>query len=158
MKLLKYTENQLKDAVKNSVSNRQVLQRLNIIAAGGNYHTLKKAIKFFNIDASHFTGQNLSGRKLPNRRKPLEQYLVEGSEIQSNKLKKYLLEEKIFSPICNSCNLSNWLTKPIALELDHINGNHSDNRLSNLRLLCPNCHAQTPTYRGKNIKFKKSKV
>jgi 5-methylcytosine-specific restriction endonuclease McrA len=44
------------------------------------------------------------------------------------------------------------MEKPAPIELDHINGNHHDNRLENLRILCPNCHAQTDTYRGKNKK------
>lgn len=53
---------------------------------------------------------------------------------------------------CESCNLEEWLGNKIPLELDHINGVNNDNRIENLRILCPNCHALTPTYRGKNIK------
>ena len=51
---------------------------------------------------------------------------------------------------CESCGISEWLGKPLSLELDYINGDRYDNRLQNLRILCPNCHAQTDTYRGKN--------
>lgn len=51
---------------------------------------------------------------------------------------------------CEICKLSLWLTKPIPLELDHIDGNSDNNEKENLRLICPNCHAQTPTYRGRN--------
>jgi 5-methylcytosine-specific restriction endonuclease McrA len=53
-------------------------------------------------------------------------------------------------PICSCCSGTEWLGKPMPLELDHINGDNANNSLDNLRLLCPNCHAQTPTYRGKN--------
>ena len=154
MKLRKYTLEQLLDAVSTSVSLRQVLQKLNIVEAGGNYRTLVKAIAHFNIDTSHFTGMNLSGRKLPERRKSINEYLTTNSNIQSSKLRKYLLDSNVFNPICSCCHLTTWLDEPIPLELDHINGDNTDNRLENLRLLCPNCHAKTPTYRGKNIKPK----
>lgn len=152
MKLKKYTLTQLKDAVESSVSIRQCLQKLKVAAYGGNYTGFHKAIKFYNIDTSHFTGMNLTGRTLPLRRKSIDEYLTKNSNIQSFKLKKYLLEENIFKPICSSCNLSTWLTGLMPLELDHINGDNSNNELSNLRLLCPNCHALTSTYRGKNKK------
>ncbi len=156
MKLFKYTLQELTDAVKTSVSVRQCLEKLNVAPAGGNYSTFHKAVKYFNIDTSHFTGMNLTGRKLPLRRRNINEYLTKNSTIQSNKLRKYLLDQKIFQPICSSCNLSNWINNAIPLELDHIDGNNTNNEIANLRLLCPNCHALTTTYRGKNIG--KSKV
>lgn len=152
MKLKKYTLEQLKEAVKSSVSVRQCLQKLNVAAYGGNYSVFDKAIKYYSIDISHFTGKNISGRTLPPRRRQLSELLIKGSSTQSSKLKKYLLEAGIFQPVCSSCGLTNWLTGLIPLELDHINGDNTNNELSNLRLLCPNCHALTSTYRGKNKK------
>jgi 5-methylcytosine-specific restriction endonuclease McrA len=52
---------------------------------------------------------------------------------------------------CQCCGISEWLDKPISLQLDHINGINNDHRIENLRFLCPNCHSQTDTYAGKNI-------
>lgn len=156
MKLYKYTLEQLKEAVKLSSSIRQTLERLNVIPAGGNYKTFHKAVNHFNIDISHFTGADFTGRKFPKRRQKIEKYLYKGSTINSSTLRIYLLEDKIFEHKCYKCNLSVWNDLPIPLELEHINGINNDNRLENLTLLCPNCHAQTDTYRGKNIR-KKSK-
>jgi hypothetical protein len=158
MKLRKYTEQELKLAVKKSYSYAQTLKLLNIVPCGGNYLILKKAISYFNLDTSHFTFQLWNKGKKIGARKPIEKYLNNEISITSNKLKKRLIAEKILSAKCSSCNLIEWLGKPIPLELDHINGNSSDNSLVNLRLLCPNCHALTPTYRGKNINFKLSSV
>lgn len=83
---------------------------------------------------------------------PLEDILVKGFAWGggTNKLKNKLLEQGYFERKCYSCNNSEWLGKPIALELEHINGDSFDNTIENLTILCPNCHAQTDTYRGKN--------
>lgn len=65
-------------------------------------------------------------------------------------VKKRLLKEGVKSKTCEDCNISEWRGLPIVIELDHINGNSKDHRLENLRMLCPNCHSQTPTFRARN--------
>ena len=158
MKLHKYTEQKLRESVRTSFSLAQVLKKLGVIPCGGNYQVLKKAIKHFNLDISHFTGQVWNKGLSIGARQPLQKYLNNELKIGSYKLKNKLLKAAIFKPICSNCKRVNWLGQTIPLELDHINGNNSDNRLSNLRLLCPNCHALTPTYRGKNKASKLSSV
>jgi len=74
--------------------------------------------------------------------------------IQTFKLKHRLIREGILEPKCYRCGLTTWQGLPIPLELEHKNGNPHDNSLDNLTLLCPNCHALTATYRGKNKKSK----
>ncbi len=158
MKLRKYTEDQLREAVKTSTSIAQTLSKLGVAPYGGNYHVLKRAIKHFNLDTSHFTGQLWNKGKTFGSKQPLHRYLNNELQIQSSKLKRRLVSEGVLSEVCSNCRKTKWLGHPIPLELDHINGNHSDNQLSNLRLLCPNCHALTPTYRGKNKTSKLSSV
>ena len=149
----KYTEDQLIEAVKTSTSYRQVLIKLGIESYGGNYRVLKKNIELLQLDTSHMTGQgHMKGKTHSNNTRPIEELLVENSNYQSFKLKNRLLKDKIKKHQCECCGITEWLEKPTPLELDHINGINTDNRLKNLRLLCPNCHAQTSTYRGKNKK------
>lgn len=148
-----YTDEKLITAISTSTSIRQVLIKLNLSPQGGSYQSVKKRIKTLNIDISHFRGPGWSkGLQLPPK-KDIALYLSNKISISSNSLRKRLIKENILSSICSSCNLTTWLEKPIPLELDHINGIHLDNTLSNLRLLCPNCHAQTSTYRGRNIQY-----
>lgn len=158
--LPKFTKIELESAVQQSTSIRQVLIKLGLIGAGGNYTTIQRWCAKWNISTSHFTGQGHNKGKTRNTgfsgpsRIPLSELLVEVSNhyIKSHSLKLRLIEEGVFERKCYRCNLTEWMNQPIPLELEHINGVHSDNRLQNLTLLCPNCHAQTPTYRRKKSK------
>ena len=146
----KYSVDDLKNAVKNSRSIAQVLDKLGIVPAGGNYQTVKRRIAKYSIDTSHFGGQSWNKGQITGPKKPISFYLVKNSVVQSFKLKKRLLSENIFQHRCCECKQSTWLNSPIPLELHHIDGDHYNNELSNLTLLCPNCHALTDNYRGKN--------
>lgn len=111
------------------------------------YDTLKARLDSWGIK---LTNQHRKGLPHPEAYKPASEYLHKDSKIQSHKLKEKLIRDGIKEAKCEICKNHMWMNKPIPLELDHINGDHFDNRLENLQILCPTCHAQQPTNSGKN--------
>lgn len=138
----KFTEEQIRDAVRASYSIADVCRELGLIPAGGNYRSMKQRISRYDIDVSHFKGQ--SWRK--------EEY----SDTPNLKIsiKKKLIRERGHQ--CQNCKNKTWFEVPITLELEHVDGNNSNNSEENLLLLCPNCHAQTKTWRRPKSSFKEN--
>jgi hypothetical protein len=151
----KYTKEALRDALATSYSIAQALRRVGLVPAGGNYATAHKLIKELRIDTSHMTGQGWNKEDVLGicgwNRKPLEKILVRGSTYtNTDRLKRRLIEAGLKEHACESCRRQTWNDEKIPLELNHVNGDRLDHRLENLQLLCPNCHSQTSSYRGKN--------
>lgn len=159
--------------VLNSKTYGEMLKKFNMANKGGNHKTLKCRMEKLNVDYSHIpkgTNSNL-GRSFFREKIPLENILVENSTYNRNDLKKRIKKENLLPNKCNMCGQHPmWNNKRLVLVLDHINGVYNDNRLANLRLLCPNCHSQTSTFAGRKNKkthlcpncgkeiFKKSKL
>lgn len=115
--------------------------------------TLNRYLKIMGIE---YLG-NQSGKgftKSNSTKMTLEEYLANSTDIQTNKIRKKILEEGIKAHRCESCGLETWLGQPIPLEVHHKDGNPSNNTVENFELLCPNCHAFTDSYRGKNSRKK----
>ena len=144
-----YTEADFREAVAASLSIHQTLVKLGLCAQGGSYRTFHQAVKRWNIDSSHFTGQLWNKGTKPGPLVPIEHYFSGAAHTTSHRLRLKLLATGTFPHRCDICRLTEWLEKPIPLELDHIDGCHDNNQKENLRLLCPNCHTQTPTYGSK---------
>jgi len=151
----RWNKNILSKIVKESFSVREVIKKMGLIPAGGNYVQTKKYIALFELNTKHFKGKawNKGLKRSDIFYYSLEQVLVKDSSYQSCKLKKRLFSNNIKKQKCEKCG---WAKKSkdgrLPLELDHINGDNRDNRIENLRILCPNCHSLEPTHRGRNKK------
>lgn len=153
MRLRKYNEIFLRKSILESFSLRETLKKLGVSTAGGNYQSLKKAIIFFKINIDHFSGRgHLKGKKHNFKKRPIESILVYGKLENTYRLKHRLINEGLKKKVCENCLLDCWLNGVIPLELHHIDGDRKNNQMSNLKLLCCNCHALTSNYRGKNRK------
>lgn len=146
---LEYCKSEIADVVKNSRSKRECLIKLNLKPYGGNYRVLDKYINLYHIDTSHFLGQGWNVNNTPADVKPIEKYFNNEIPINSYKLKKRILRDKLKPLKCEACGLEKWNGVDIPLELHHINGDNKDNSFENLKLLCPNCHALTDNYRNR---------
>lgn len=154
MKRIQYTKELLENAVKESHSLRELAIKIGLSPGSSNSETLKKKLHEYNIDFSHFTGKGWNkGLKFrPKLQIPIEDLLKTNTKYQSYKLLRRLINDGIKEHKCEVCGNTEWLGVPIPLELHHIDGDKENNTLSNLQVLCPNCHAQTPNYRGKKKK------
>lgn len=143
--------------IQQSTSIADFFRRVGMRASSGSYSIFNRRVKREQIPLDHFCKDYSylgKSNKIPN-----EEILVENSTYAStNSLKKRLIKDGLLVEKCSECGSgATWNNKPLVLQLDHINGISNDNRLKNLRLLCPNCHSQTPTFCGKERKAKVSR-
>lgn len=146
MKNVKYTKERLEEAAKNSKSVMEVVRYVGLKAAGGNHSHISRRLKELDIDTQHFLGKSSSrGKRSPNRISAEEILVVNpigSTREKAYKLRRALIDSQI-PYLCSECGLSPiWNKKPMTLEVDHIDRNWLDNRITNLRFLCPNCHSQ----------------
>lgn len=149
-----WTDDDLRSIVAEVTTLSDVLRRLGYQPSGGMHRYVSQKIRNLGLDTSHFVGQSWNkGRPQTHTRMPLAEILVENStHTATSTLRKRLITEGLKVAKCEICGLTEWLGQPLPLALDHINGEHTDNRLDNLRILCPNCHALTPTWCRRNVK------
>lgn len=149
----KKTKNELELIVSESKTLAEVMRKLGYSGNRGNsIKGLKQYFDDLGIDYSKFSNNFFAYSHPINK---LEDILVENcSYTNMARLKKRILQAGLLKNECYICGISEWQDKPLVLQLDHINGNNRDNRIENLRLLCPNCHSQTETFCRKNKDIK----
>ena len=144
----KISRNEFEKICKNSKTLTEILNKFNLKMKGGNFNGIKRRIEEEGIDISHISrGLACNKGKKFGPKKQLSELLVENSTYSRGHLKERLLKEELLKNQCSICNLKDiWNNKHIVMVLDHINGIYNDNRLKNLRLVCPNCNSQFPTF------------
>jgi HNH endonuclease len=123
-------------------------------------HGMRECMRYFGFATSTWSKAIARGDIVPRSHIiPLEKLLVaDRGKTARTHLKAKLIKQGLLKKECAICGITEWMGKPLAFDLDHINGVNNDNRLENLRLLCPNCHSQTETHAGKNILLKKKRL
>lgn len=154
------SKEELQSILDNSSTFIEVANKIGYKSTHGQYtNALKRMIEEMDLDTTklnnnrHIFMSNLSKRNaIEKDKEKIKKYFIENSQTKRTVIRRYVLKYNLLHYQCNKCgNVGEWNKKPLVLELDHINGKFNDHRLENLQWLCPNCHAQTSTYRGKNV-------
>ena len=141
-----FSKEELEQIVQESHSYRDVIKKAGYTTvSGGNTKTVKSRIEKYGIDTSHFSSNGAMIRTEEN-------VFCKDSTAAQKVLREWFKKGEYVPYQCNCCGISEWQGKKLVLQLDHINGDNHDNRLENLRWLCPNCHSQTDTFCGKQLK------
>ena len=136
--------------VEESHTYADVCRKIGWKPQGGNYRYVKKYIKELELDTSHFTMKGRINSGVKYNEKNVEDYLTTNSYVKADRLKWKLFSTGLKEYKCEKCGRTHWEGEQISLQLHHINGDNTDNRLENLQILCPNCHSQTDNYCGAN--------
>ena len=157
-KIYKLSDEQFVELLKKSSTISEVLFKLGYTVKGNSwgYSQVKRRMDDLNLDYSIFKGKSAvtKASKLNNVKK--EDILKENCKHQRTVLRRYVIKNNLIPYKCAICGCTEWQGKTLSLELDHINGINNDNRLENLRFLCPNCHSQTSTYGSRNQQLNSS--
>jgi hypothetical protein len=156
--IMRFSKEILEKIVNSSNNYSEVTKKLGLQPFYGNRQTVKKYINLFEIPTNHFRLTSSGGKG--KKKTELVDILVENSlYLNTTNLKEKLYKEGLKKRCCEICNQDeNWLGNKISLILDHINGVNNDNRIENLRIVCPNCNATLPTHGGKNVKHKDKEI
>lgn len=142
----KFTKEELEEIVKHCCSYRELAKQLGYVSIGNNGNTIKSRLTKYNISTEHFTGKSKGSTKRTE-----ENVFCLNSTASQAVLRNWYLKGEYTEYRCAICGqLPFWNGKELSLTLDHINGNNKDNRLENLRWVCPNCDRQLPTFAGRN--------
>lgn len=162
--LYDFTPCELQKLLDTSDSYSDLLRKIGLNPKGSNPKTLHKIIEEYKLDETQL---NINRKSLFSKcaefakrtnKIPIEHILSnECPYYSSYNLLRRLVAEGYKEYCCEICGITDWMGKPISLQLDHLDGNHNNNALENLRVVCPNCHSQTETYAGKNIDRSQSK-
>lgn len=149
-KIYKETDEQFISLIKESCNISEVLFKLGYSIKGNSwgFSQVRRRMDELHLTSSDFKGKSILKTNI-NKVDP-EKLLKENSKHQRSVLRRYILANNLISYKCAICGTVEWNNKTLSLELDHINGINNDNRLENLRFLCPNCHSQTTTYGSRN--------
>lgn len=150
----KYTLEEVGLAVSSSDCFSEVCRKLSVTVCTYNIKRIQRLCIQNNISTAHFHANNSSQYKSKMKERitrTVENSLVEKSTLARSHLRDFLMRNGLFTNQCSCCGITEWQGKPITIEVDHINGISDDNRIENLRLLCPNCHSQTETFKTGNI-------
>jgi len=138
-----YTKEILAQALDGSKSMSEVIRKLGLNKSSGTYSKIHKMIKYYGL-IPKFTERVRNTKKYTEK-----EIFCENSTYDRTTLRNRLIKENLLQYKCKECGIIDWNNKKISLQLDHINGKRNDNRLENLRFLCPNCHSQTSTWGNK---------
>lgn len=148
-----WTDQDLIKQLPHSSSYKDLCENLDIRPMTTSYRAVKEVIGRLNLSTTHFKALLFARRQAAQKHRSPDpnKWLQLNTKISTWRLKRILIKNELIRDICSKCNQKpSWNGESLTLQLDHINGVHNDNRLENLRLLCPNCHSQTSNFAGRN--------
>lgn len=154
---LNFNKSDIENIVRESKSVKECLEKMGRPSGPGNYRTFYRLRDKYDLDTSHFSQKGTRGVNEKTLYIPLNEYVKQSRNIKGSVLLTKLVKEGYKEYKCENpeCGISEWCGKPITLQIHHIDGNHNNNTIENLMILCPNCHSQTDSFCGRGKKYKK---